>query len=146
MLLKRLSNASKRPLCFPGYTCETLFICFRGLRDSSMVKNIGCSYREPEFNFQHQHGGFQSSVTLFQGSQHPPLTPLGMCTPIYKYIHTGKRIIHKVFFKNCFMWISVLSAGRYVHCVHGLELWTVVSFYMGAKNQIQVLCMNDECF
>lgn len=44
------------------------------------------------------------------------------------------------------MWTSILSVGRYVHYVHGLELWTVVSFYMGAKNQIQALCMNNEYF
>ena len=33
-----------------------------GWRDDSAVKNIGCSSRDPEFNFQQPHGDPQLSV------------------------------------------------------------------------------------
>jgi hypothetical protein len=33
-----------------------------GWRDSSVVRNTGCSSRDPEFNFQQSHGGSQPSV------------------------------------------------------------------------------------
>lgn len=74
---------------------------------------------------------------------------MSTCACMYTYPHAG-RTFHtqnKVFKKEDLFYVyRCLPVGRYVHCVHGLELQTDVSICMGAKNLIQVLCMSRKCF
>lgn len=85
------------------YLQTVLSNCHGDWKDSPVIKNTGCSHREPRFASQNQYGGLQSSITLVPGDLRLSLASKGIRNTC-AYKHTSKPLIpmkKKSFLKNC---------------------------------------------